>query len=349
MPREERLLGPSRPGAPRTLHPGARPGPPPPPARGCTTHVGDHLDQEGLRAKYAAAGVALERIEPVDTIWRDGPLHAAVPEALHGSFDRLIASHVIEHLPDPAGFLASAAVLLREGGTVALAVPDHRYCFDYFRPASTTGDVLEALFAKRTRHPARALWDQRACAISMDGTTAWGQHPVSQPAFLTDLPGQEETRALFTAAPGAFEDCHAWRFTPAGFSLILLELGALDLCDWRIDRLNGPDGCEFFAMLRRGREDSDDRGRLAARRMELLRARVGEMGEQAGFAAWGQEYPVGICGVTPAALAGAQSLAARLSAQERRLAEVERVLGRLTRRLAPFAALWRRLRFLRPG
>ncbi len=341
MTREERLRGPSQPGATRILELGASHAPIAPKAAGWTTHVVDHLDQAGLRAKYAAAGVALDRIEPVDTVWQDGPLHTAVPEALHGCFDRLIASHVIEHLPDPAGFLVSAAVLLREGGTVALAVPDHRYCFDYFRPATTTGEVLEALFTGRTRHPARALWDQRAYAISMDGTTAWGQHSVSGPAFLADLPGPEETRALFTAPAAAFEDCHAWRFTPAGFSLILLELGALGLCDWRLDRLDGPEGCEFFAMLRRGGENSDDRVRLAARRMELLRARVAEQGEQTGFAAWAPGRPEGAVSV--------QSLAARLTAQERRLVEVERVLGRLGRRLAPFAALWRRLRFRRPG
>lgn len=339
MTREARLLGPARPGATRILEIGASHAPIAPKAKGWATHVVDHLDQAGLRAKYAAAGVALDRIESVDSVWQDGPLHAAVPAALHGSFDRLIASHVIEHMPDPAGFLASAAVLLREGGTVALAVPDHRYCFDYFRPATTTGEVLEALFADRTRHPARALWDQRAYAISMDGSTAWGQHPVSRPAFLADLPGHAETRALFTAATGAFEDCHAWRFTPAGFSLILLELGVLGLCDWRLDRLDGPEGCEFFAMLRRGEEDRSDPLRLAARRMELLRAHVAEMGEQARFAGWAPG--------PPDAPVSVQSLAERLTAQERRLEEVERVLGRLGRRLAPFAALWRKLRLPR--
>ena len=335
MTREERLLGPSRRGATRILELGASHAPIAPKAAGWITHVVDHLDQAGLRAKYAAADVALERIELVDTVWQDGPLHAAVPATLHGSFDRLIASHVIEHLPDPAGFLASAAVLLREGGTVALAVPDHRYCFDYFRPATTTGEVLEALFAQRTRHPARALWDQRAYAIGMDGTTAWGQHSVSLPAFLGALPNPADTRVLFTEPAAAFEDCHAWRFTPAGFSLILLELGALGLCAWQLDRLDGPEGCEFFAMLRRGAEESGAPADLATRRMDLLRARIVEMAEQTGFATWATGLPD-----LPASV---QSLAARLTAQERRLAEVERVLGRLGRRLAPLAALWRRL------
>ena len=336
MTREERLLGPARRGATRILELGASHAPIAPKAQGWTTHVVDHLDQAGLRAKYATADVALDRIEPVDTVWQDGPLHAAVPVALHGSFDRLIASHVIEHLPDPAGFLASAAVLLRAEGTVALAVPDHRYCFDYFRPATTTGEVLEALFAGRTRHPARALWDQRAYAISMDGTTAWGQHPVSFPAFLSDLPGPADTRTLFTAPSPAFEDCHAWQFTPASFALILLELGALGVCAWQAEQLVGPEGCEFFAMLRRGGDKHADPAQRAGRRMELLRTRVTELGELAQFAAWSSRHT--------GEAATLRDMDARLVAQERRLAEVERVLGRLVSRLAPLVALWRKFR-----
>ncbi len=340
MTREQVLLGAALREETRILELGPSFAPIAAKADGWRTFVVDHLDRAGLRAKYADAGVTLERIEAVDGIWQDGQLHEAVPATLHGGFDRLIASHVIEHMPDPAGFLASAEALLQPEGTIALAIPDHRYCFDYFRPVSTTGEVLEAMFARRSRHPARALWDQRAYAIVMDGTTAWGQHAVAAPAFLSPFPTATDTAALFTAAPSIFEDCHAWRFTPASFALILLELGALGLCTWQMETLEGPSGCEFFAILRRraGVPGGDPTG-LAAERLRLLRARIVEQGEQAGFAAWAQEI-----GEAPSL----QSLQTRLIAQERRLAEVERVLGRIGRRLAPFAALWRKLGPKRP-
>jgi 2-polyprenyl-3-methyl-5-hydroxy-6-metoxy-1,4-benzoquinol methylase len=40
------------------------------------------------------------------------------------TFDAVIFNHSLEHLPDPARSLRRAAALLREGGTVAVAVPN---------------------------------------------------------------------------------------------------------------------------------------------------------------------------------------------------------------------------------
>jgi hypothetical protein len=51
-------------------------------------------------------------VEPVDT--PSGPLSAAVPLAQHGSFDALVASHVIGHTPDLIAFLDSAAALVTD-------------------------------------------------------------------------------------------------------------------------------------------------------------------------------------------------------------------------------------------
>lgn len=41
-----------------------------------------------------------------------------------GSFDRVIASEVLEHIPDDAGALAELARVLRPGGTIAITVPN---------------------------------------------------------------------------------------------------------------------------------------------------------------------------------------------------------------------------------
>ena len=41
-----------------------------------------------------------------------------------GSFDLVIMSHSLEHMPDPAGALAHARRLLRDGATLIVAVPN---------------------------------------------------------------------------------------------------------------------------------------------------------------------------------------------------------------------------------
>jgi hypothetical protein len=111
-----------------------------PKAGGWNTKTLDHTTREKLIAHYRGhAGVDVNRIEEVDFIWTGGLLADAVPKALHGTFDAFVASHVIEHTPDLIAFLNSAAVLLKVDGVVALAIPDKRYCFDYFQPLTTTG------------------------------------------------------------------------------------------------------------------------------------------------------------------------------------------------------------------
>jgi hypothetical protein len=56
-------------------------------------------------------------------------------------------------------------------------------------------------------------------------------------------------------------DCHGWQFTPASFELIILELAALKLIDFTIDKVFPSGGCEFTVHLRKVRDfelaDSD--------------------------------------------------------------------------------------------
>jgi hypothetical protein len=242
-----------------------------PKADGWNTHVVDCADRETLRAKYADAAVDMDAIEDVDTIWQEGPLEDVVPADLRGQFDTLIASHVIEHTPDLAGFLLSAQRLVTPAASVALAIPDQRFCFDCFRPSSSTGDVLQAHAAQRTRHTRRTAWDQVAYAATIDGALAWTDQTTGKPAFIDSFAAAASLQSRFQdTAPAPYVDYHAWQFTPAGFALVILELGLLGITDWRIESLHGPEGFEFFAFLRRGAETFPDAGALQARRMALL-------------------------------------------------------------------------------
>jgi hypothetical protein len=245
-----------------------------PKSQGWNSAVIDHMTREGLIAKYAGhPGSDVSRIEPVDFVWTAGPLSAAVPSAQHGSFDAFVASHVIEHTPDLIGFLDSAATLLRPDGIIVLAIPDKRYCFDYFQPLTTTGQLLDAHASLRSRHTRRLAFDHFAYAVEDGGLVAWWQRPTQGLRLTNSL---ESARARFAAFADSsdYQDLHAWRFVPPSFELLLLELARLGETDWRVDRITEAIGCEFFVWLKRGGEaqmaalSADE---LAARRMTLLR------------------------------------------------------------------------------
>ena len=223
-------------------------------ADGWNSHSVDHATQEELVEKYRCQpDVDVTRIEAVDFVWRSGPMADAVPSDLHGTFDAFIASHVVKHTPDFIGFLDTAATLLSPEGVVILAVPDKRYCFDYFRPLTTTGRVLHAHTARRSRHERSVVFDHMAYVVRSEGNGAWGRAPVGSLEFIHSLDHAAQTFAAAREGDDSdYLDVHAWQFTPPSFELLLLELARLGETDWLVDRITPPTGCEFYVWLRRG-------------------------------------------------------------------------------------------------
>ncbi len=311
-----------------------------PKAAGWQTHIVDHVGQDRLCIKYQDAGVPIDRIEPVDTIWDHGPLDQAVPAALHGQFDRLIASHVIEHLPDPAGFLNAAARLLKPDSEIALAVPDKRFCFDYFRAPSTTGEMLEAYFSQRSSPAPRDLWNHLAYSVTADDALAWPPGMRATPRLMSTFSQLKALLPSFApAAPALHDDCHIWRFTPAGFTLLLFELGQLGIIDWHLHRLEYLGGFEFFAILRRGVPVLPDMAAVASHRLDLLGQQQREQCEHVALA-----DAAGLSLRSQAARDDdAAALVAQLEQQSHRLTELEHVLARLHVPLARAAWVLRKL------
>jgi O-antigen biosynthesis protein len=225
-----------------------------PKAEGWNAMTVDHASRAALVEKYRGhPGVDVDRIEEVDFVWSSGSITDVVPSYLHGTFDTLIASHVIEHTTDLVGFLEAAEKLLAPDGVVILAIPDKRFCFDYFRPLTTTAQVLEAHTARRSRHTRRIAFDHVAYVVHNGGTGAWGQMPVRDLKFFHSFVEARETFSTWSEDPNLpYHDLHAWQFIPASFELLLLELARLAQTDWRIERISPATGCEFHVWLRRG-------------------------------------------------------------------------------------------------
>ncbi len=140
---------------------------------GFDVQIVDYLDTEALRAKYNAADhpdVDPSTIEEVDFVSQGEPLCELIGE--ESAFDWVVASHVIEHIPDLVAFFQDVARILRPDGRLALLVPDKRYTFDYYGELSTTGQLLDAHLERRTRPTPGQAFDYFARAASLAGTIA---------------------------------------------------------------------------------------------------------------------------------------------------------------------------------
>jgi SAM-dependent methyltransferase len=240
--------------------------------RGYRVETIDHCDAATLRAKYATQpGVDVAKIEDVDHIWRGEPLAALVGP---GRFDVVVASHVIEHTPDMLGFLKECERALKPSGRLVLAVPDRRRCFDFFRPASTTGAVLQAHHEKRTRHAPGAAFDFIANFCTFDGRQGTGT--TAAESFMLSNPVESAGRAFERyAAHDDYRDCHAWVFTPSSFRLIASDLAAIGALALREEAFWETPIFEFVTILSR------EAGGCPLDRADLVAAAHREAGEPA--------------------------------------------------------------------
>jgi 2-polyprenyl-3-methyl-5-hydroxy-6-metoxy-1,4-benzoquinol methylase len=179
----------------------------------------DHLSAEELRKKYQGHAVNLNAIEEVDFIWSGEPLSQIVG---HERFSWIIASHVIEHVPDFIAFLNECEILLDGKGCLSLAVPDKRYCFDHFREISSLAQIIDANREKRTMPSVGVAADYYLHVIKKGGLIAFDSALKGNFEFIHDL--SEAKAAMDSISEGNYLDLHNWVFTPSSFRILIEDL-----------------------------------------------------------------------------------------------------------------------------
>ena len=208
----------------------------------------DHGDATELRAKYSQHTVVdVSRIEDVNHVWRGEPLSELVG---CGRFDAVVVSHVIEHTPDLLGFVKECEKTLAPGGRLVLMVPDRRRCFDFFRPASTTGAVLQAHHERRTRHTPGSAFDFIANFCTFAGRQGTGTAAAESFALSNPVTSAGRGCWAFTEA-GDYRDCHAWVFTPSSFRLIASDLASIGATELKEESFWETPIFEFVTILSR--------------------------------------------------------------------------------------------------
>lgn len=218
----------------------------------------DHTDAQGLRAKYARDPGMQDRladIVDVDYVMQPGQ---SLSEVVNPAppFDYVIASHLIEHIPDIVGWIQDVASVLRQGGFLYLVIPDKRFCFDINRSITEVADVIDAHLRRLTRPSYGQVYDAFSKAISVDCTAVW-EGTVDYSTVKrsdcedSDVSAFEYCRSVLDS--DQFVDIHCHVFTPRSFLQIADALVRLRLIDFEISSFlpTERDTFEFAVSLRR--------------------------------------------------------------------------------------------------
>jgi SAM-dependent methyltransferase len=249
LSRTEKVLCLANCGAGLGLEVGPSHSPVAPKSAGFNVRILDHLSASGLRDKYANHGVNLSAIEEVDYVW-NGELY----EDLVGTtrFDWIVASHVVEHIPNLIAWLRSCERILTPGGVLSLIVPDARFCFDALSPLTKSGEVIDAWDEKRERPSAGQVWDHCSRAVHLKGALSWAGALQHDRLSLVHETNYCKEQFNIAAKSDCYVDVHCWRFVPLSFDMIIRDLCALELIDLSPALGFESAGGEFFVSLMRG-------------------------------------------------------------------------------------------------
>lgn len=185
----------------------------------------DHANTEVLRSKYQGDPyVNVDELVQVHGVWGDASLAQAAARV--APVDFVIASHVVEHVPDLIAWLRELASVLKPRGEVRLAIPDRRYTLDVLRGETRAADVLASHLAGARRPQAREILDYMTHLVDVDTWKIWDG--TQDTASLTRQSSIEGGMAVVrdSADNGNYHDVHCWVFTPLSFAVLMHDLAS---------------------------------------------------------------------------------------------------------------------------
>lgn len=220
----------------------------------------DHKDTESLRKAWAQdRAVDVSKIH-VDAVWGAQTLQEAIAGYARAAgdtghalaLDYVVASHVIEHVPDLVTWLQEIRSILKPTGEVRLAIPDRRFTFDYMRRTSDLAHVLSAYLSRARVPTPQCILDFGLNMASVDCAAAW-RGDVDETALKRSYTFHDAMNLARDALEnGTYHDVHCWVFTPTSFAGMCVELARHGLLDFACATFHDTafNEFEFFVSLR---------------------------------------------------------------------------------------------------
>ena len=148
-------------------------------------------------------------------------------------FGLILASHVIEHVPNLINWLNDIESILDENGILQMTIPDKRYCFDFRRRLTDISDVIGAFLEDRKK-PVPGIVYEHFLYVPNEICNDPVKHHNGEVLHEFNITKQYHEVALKFAKESLnkYIDTHCWVWTPESFikiMSILYENGLIKL------------------------------------------------------------------------------------------------------------------------
>jgi len=176
-------------------------------------------------------------IVDVDFVWEPGKrLKDCI--GLNDQLEFAIASHVLEHVPDPLSWINEVLECIRVEGELRLALPLKQSCFDATRSETDIATLIDSWIMQRRIPSAFQLVD--FCVNS----TGDPNRPISPGARLREA----FAYAIHSHTTGEYLDAHCSVFSPDSFEKIIANSTSLGIINAGCT-ITSVDETEFFVTL----------------------------------------------------------------------------------------------------
>jgi predicted SAM-dependent methyltransferase len=228
-------------------------------------------------------------IEEVDFVGSASEIEEIIPENQHGYFDYIISSHNFEHLPNPIKFLQGCEKILKPSGTLIMAVPDQRACFDYFRPHTTIAEWIESYISGRSQPNKKQIFEMEAYyseyCNGRERRGAFSLHNDRSKIICTGDILEAYQKWNLSHSDDFYTDAHCSVFTPASFELLILECNILGFTNLFLKKQSETHDCEFIVILvcRKNLINKVDKIQKEVQRSRLMHQVLNEKAEASLF------------------------------------------------------------------
>ena len=213
----------------------------------------DVAGREGLLKKYEGHGLDENVIRQPNYIWTGQHYRDIVGE--DELFDLVVASHVLEHVPNLISFLNDVEDILTDLGELRVIFPDYRFCFDWSRQPTRIADIIAAHLENRTQPTVADVYDYYAM-VHTGGVKNDPKYHWNTAGARNVVPDKHWHSVAINKADvslNEYVDVHVWRFDPDSFvehMTFLHNVGLISLELINVVRTQ-PNDFEIFATFRK--------------------------------------------------------------------------------------------------